>query len=191
MISLLKRLSGLFTHPQEYFDDRNVTIWDGVVVIFGLFATTFVQKLVWVEADSQALLPFEALKQAAINSLLVWSLFCVFYFAIAGIFRRSVNLARLSGWVGAAGMPIVVATFISAVSWIIAGVFDITPIYSAWMVLQNGLSWLGLVLSWAGLYSYFLLKNSLQLGKLWSILLPLAVFLFLVIGKVLPLILNR
>jgi hypothetical protein len=186
MVSIFKRLTRLFTHPEAYFSDREVTIWDGVVVMVGLFAASFVQKLVWVEAGSQALSPLEALKQAAINSLLIWSLFCVFYFAIAGVFRRSVNLARLSGWVGAAGLPVVVTTCISAISWLIAGAFDLTPIYSAWMVLQTGLSWLGLALSWAGLFGYFLLKNSLQLRKLWSVLLPLIVFLFLVAGQVLP-----
>jgi hypothetical protein len=190
MPNLIKRIARSLVHPADYFKDMNVTIWDGVAVICLLFLVSFFQKLVWVETGSQGLSVSEALKQAALNSLLVWCLFCVFYFAIAGIFRRNVNLPRLSGWVGAAGLPVVLATLVSALSWLIAGAFHLVP-DSTWMIYQNGLSWLGLLLSWPGLLGYSLLENSLNLRRIWAILLPLAVFLLLILGRVLPLLGSR
>jgi hypothetical protein len=187
MSKLIQRLTRLAVHPAAYFEDETVTIWDGVAVMGLLFLFSFFQKLVWVEPGSQAPAVLEALESAALNSLLVWCLFCVFFFAVAGIFRRNVNLPRLSGWVGAAGWPVALTTLISALSWWAAAGLKLN-VGSLWLIFQNGLSWLGLALGWAGLFGYFLLQHSLKLSRLWAILLPVAVLLILALNRVLPLL---
>jgi hypothetical protein len=186
-----KRILSLLHNPQQFFANKDVQFLDGVLVMAGLLLVTFFQKMVWVEPDSQAVMPLEALKQAGINSLMIWSLYCVFFFAIAGIFRRRANLPQLSGWVGAAGFPLVLTTLISALSWLGASFFDISGISSQWLFLENALSWVGLAFSWPGLFGFYVLHESLQLPKIWAMLLIAGAFIFLVGGSLLPVILSH
>ena len=186
-----KRILSLLHNPQQFFANKDVQFLDGVLVMAGLLLVTFFQKMVWVEPGSQAVMPLEALKQAGINSLMIWSLYCVFFFAIAGIFRRRANLPQLSGWVGAAGFPLVLTTLISALSWLGASFFDISGISSQWLFLENALSWVGLAFSWPGLFGFYVLHESLQLPKIWAMLLIAGAFIFLVGGSLLPAILSH
>jgi hypothetical protein len=183
MIISLKRLASLFTHPREYFAGQDISILDGFIVIILLFLATFFQKLVWVGPGSPAVSPLPALGQAAINSFMVWSLYCIFFFAVAGIFRKSTNIVKLSGMVGAAGLPLVISTLLSGLSWWVVSLANLTPNIAQWLFIQNGLSWLGLVLSWPGLLGFFLLRDGLKLPKGWSIALIVAAFGLLIVAK--------
>jgi len=183
MISSLKRLSSIFRNPGSYFANPEASILDGVLVILALFLVTFLQKLVWVEPSMHALSTFTALEQAVVNSLLVWALYCVFFFALAGIFRKNQNPVKLCGLVGVAGLPVVITTLISGLSWLAASLFDLTPILSQWLFWQNGLSWLGLAFAWPGVFGYFLLYDDLKFSRFWSIFFVAAAFALLIIGK--------
>jgi hypothetical protein len=187
MINSLKRLRSIFRNPGSYFADPEVSMLDGAVVILALFLVTFLQKLVWADPSTQAIAPLEALKEAAINSLMVWSLFSVFFFALGRIFKKYPNLMKICGMVGAAGVPVVITTFISALSWLAGSFIDLDPILPQWLFLQNGLTWLGLALSWPGLFGYHLLYDGLKISRVWSILLTVTAFAIIVAGKLLPL----
>ena len=183
MINSLKRLTSLFRNPGSYFTNPEASILDGALVILALLLVTFLQKLVWVEPSMHASSTFAALEQAVVNSLLVWALYCVFFFALAGMFRKNQNPIRLCGLVGAAGLPVVITTFISGLSWLAVSLFGLTPILSQWLFWQNGLSWLGLAFAWPGLFGYFLLYNGLKFSRFWSIFFVSAAFALLVISK--------
>jgi hypothetical protein len=186
MINSFKRLGSIFRNPGGYFADPEVSILDGAIVILALFLVTFLQKLVWADPSAQAIAPLEALKQAAINSLMVWSLFSVFFFALGRIFRKGPNLMKICGLVGAAGIPVVMTTLLSGLSWLAASFINLRPILAQWLFVQNGLSWLGLALSWTGLFGYYLLYDGLKVSRVWSILLTVSAFAILVVGKLLP-----
>lgn len=183
MINSLKRLTSLFRNPGSYFTNPEASILDGALVVLALFLVTFLQKLVWLDPSLPASSTFSALEQAIVNSLLVWALYCVFFFALAGIFRKNQNPIKLCGLVGAAGLPIVITTLISGLSWLAASFFDLTPILPQWLFWQNGLSWLGLAFAWPGLFGYFLLYDGLKFSRFWSIFFVTAAFVILIIGK--------
>ncbi|MHC1740264.1 MAG: hypothetical protein AB9897_04050 [Anaerolineaceae bacterium] len=156
--------------------------------MFLLIAATFLQKLLWVEPGGIAINPWIALKDATINSFMVWSLFCVFFFALAGIFKRAPNLLNLTGLVGAAGAPLVITTTLSAFSWWVASWFELRPILSTWLFVQNSLSWIGLILGWTGIFGYLLLHEGLKIPRTWAILFSVIALGFLIAGKIVPLL---
>jgi hypothetical protein len=184
----LRRLSGLVRQPAVYFADPSDTFLDGVLVVSLLFLVTFAQKILWFEPGIPQLSPWAALSQAFINSLMVWSLYCVFFFAISGAFRRGANLVTLSGQVGAAGLPLVGVVLFSFLTWLGALLWPVLTAQSWWLPMQNILNWLGLALSWPGVYGYFLLRHSLKLSRLWASVLLLLALAFLVSGEFLPLL---
>jgi hypothetical protein len=177
----LRRLRGSLFHPGSYFADPEVTIWDGVIVVFVLFLVSFWQKLVWVDPGFAPINLWAALEKAAVNSLLIWCLFCVFFFAISGFFHRGINLARLSGMVGAAGLPVVLTTLLSALSWTVASILGRDTGTWLWLMLQNMLSYLGLALSWPGLFGFFLFQYGLKLSRMWAIALSVSALMLFVI----------
>ena len=183
----LYRLRGLFSHPGRYFSDPEVTIWDGVIVICALFLVSFWQKLVWVNSLTTPINPWAALEKVAINSLLIWCLFCVLFFAISGFFQNRINLARLSGMVGSMGLPLVITTFLSALTWSAALLFGMDTSSALWLTFQNALSYIGLAFSWPGLFGFFLLLHGLNLKKGWAIALSGAAFLLFVVSPIIQL----
>lgn len=183
-----QRLLKLVRQPALYFADPEGTFLDGALVVGALFLVTFIQKLLWFEPGVPHLSWRAALSQALINSLMVWSLYCVFFFAIAGMFRRRANLVTLSGEVGVAGLPLAGIVLLSVFTWLAALVWPALPAQSWWLPLQNGLNWLGLALSWPGVFGYFLLRHSLKLNRVWSSVLVLLALGFLIAGEYLPLL---
>lgn len=188
MKKLFNRLWSAVCHPGQYFLDDDALIWDGVVVVFALVVVSFFQKLVWVDPYSGVSTLGKAVQNASLNNLLIWALFCVFFFALAGAFRRVVNLPRLCGQVGVAGLPLIGTTLVSALLWVTASALRLDTTSSSWWLVQSGLNWLGLALSWPGVYGYFLFRNALKLSQLWSIILIVLAFAFLVGAKILPLL---
>jgi len=187
MQNMFARLLNIFKNPREYFADPEVSILDGALVIFLLFVFTFIQKLVWVDPTNAAILPLEALRQAAVNSLLVWSLFCVVFYALDEIFHTGVKFLHLAGMVGSAGAPLVVTTLLSALMCGIAVLFNLKPVISQWTLVQEILGWLGLALSWPGLFGFFLMRDGLKLPKLWAFILTGLALAFFIAGEVIPL----
>lgn len=179
----LKRLNGLLAHPRTYFSNPEVTIWDGVIVIVGLFLVTFWQKLVWSEPGSAPMDFWKALGDAAINSLMIWCLFCAFFFALSGFLSKKMNLARLSGLVGSAALPLVFTTLFSALTWQVAIIFGINTNLDYWSIGQLIISWLGLVLSWPGLMGYYLMTDGLKYKQLVAALLVVLMLMFIIVGR--------
>lgn len=179
----LKRLNGLLAHPRTYFSDPEVTIWDGVIVIVGLFLVTFWQKLVWSEPGAAPMGFWKALQDAAINSLMIWCLFCAFFFALSGFLSKKMNLVRLSGLVGAAALPLVFTTLFSAVTWQAAIILGINTSLDYWSIGQLVISWFGLILSWPGLMGYCLMTYGLKYKQVVAILLVILMLMFIIVGR--------
>jgi hypothetical protein len=179
----LARLQKLFTAPAAYFTNPEVTIWDGVLVVVVLFLVTFWQKLVWVDAGSVSMGFWKAMEEAAVNSLMIWCLFCGFFFALSGFLGTRINLARLAGLVGAAGLPLVFTTLLSALCWTIARIFAINTGVDAWGLSQTIISWLGVIMSWPGVMGYYLMQNGLKIKRPVAILLIGLILVFLVVGR--------
>ena len=175
-----QRLKILCTKPAAYFSAPAVSLLDGALIIGLLLLATFGQKLAWQQPGIPGVGFAEALQQAAINSLLVWSLFSLFFYAIAEIFRKRINFFKLAGMAGSAGLPVVIVTLFSALTWWIGSSFNLAPIMRPWLLLQNGLSWIGLALGWPGVGGYLLMREGLKIPQIWAIVicvLTLAVFI--------------
>ena len=179
----IERVKKLFNSPAAYFTNPDVTIWDGVLVIVVLFVVTFWQKLVWVDTGMASMGFWKALEEAAVNSLMIWCLFCGFFFALSGFLGTRINLARLSGLVGAAGLPLVFTTLLSALCWTIAKILAINTAVDAWTLSQAIISWLGVLMSWPGVMGYYLMQNGLKIKRLVAILLIGLMLVFLVVGR--------
>lgn len=186
LIVSLKRLPQILFHPDIYFANFRLPLFDGIVVIVILFLGTLFQKLLWVESSTGGLSIGWALEQAAANSLLVWSIFFTVYYAVSTLFKKNVNPIDLVGWIGSAGLPLAVTTLISALSWLIGRFFNLSLIMPIWLNIQNILAWIGLALSWPGLFGYFLLYDGLKLKKLWAVLIPGGIFAIILLGWFLP-----
>ncbi len=187
-IESYKRLPGILTNPRAYFSHNSMFLLDGVWVILLLFIATLAQKLLWIEPGKERLSVGWAVEQAFVNCLLVWSIFFTLIYAALIVMKRPVNLAVLAGQVGAAGLPLVIATLFSDLLWLLVLPLPVLSGSSAWVILHQILSWLGLILSWPGLFGYFLLYHGYNSKRLWAILLPGVAMLVISISNLLVLL---
>ncbi|MEA5079807.1 MAG: hypothetical protein VB013_14655 [Anaerolineaceae bacterium] len=184
-----KRLPQLLRHPRRYFSETAPAFMDGLLVIFALFLATLVQKLLLVKTGASLSIYLWALEEAAVNSLLVWSIFMALFSFVLAFTRQPINYASLAGQVGAAGIPLVVTTLISAVLGLIALLAPSISQRVFWAPLHTLLAWVGLVLSWPGLFGYFLLREAYKMKQLWAVLIPGAALIVMLLASVLPLFL--
>lgn len=188
LLASLRRLPYILRHPRRYFaDPSSAFLFDGVVVIFLLFLATLAQKLLVVSPGSPFSKYLWAGEEALVNSLMVWSLFLAINSLVLGLARRQVNYSVLSGQLGVVAAPLMVCTIFSAILSLIAFFVPALAQIVLWNVLQNALAWIGLVLSWLGLFGYFLLRDAYQLKQLWAILIPGAALIFVLIPTVMTL----
>lgn len=182
-----KKLPQILRHPRRYFSESTPVFLDGLVVIFVLFLATLVQKLLLVKTGAPLSSYLWALEEAAINSLLVWSIFMALFYFVLAFTRQPINYASLAGQVGAAGAPLMMTTLISAVLGLLALLAPSISQMVFWAPLLTFLAWVGLVLSWPGLFGYFLLREAYKMKQLWAILIPGAALIVMILPAVLPL----
>lgn len=182
-----KRLPQILCHPRRYFAETAPAFLDGLMVIFLLFLATLVQKLLLVKAGASLSSYLWALEEAAVNSLLVWSIFLALFSFVLAFTQKPINYVSLAGQVGAAGAPLVVTTSVSAILGLIALLVPSLAQMVFWAPLQTILAWIGLVGSWPGLFGYFLLREAYKMKQLWAILIPGAALIVMILPSVLPL----
>jgi hypothetical protein len=182
----LKRLPKIIFSPKTYFSMAEPVWLDGFVVIFLLFLLTWIQKLVWVETSGIPLSLGAAAKEAALNTLLAWSMFCAVFAVIVVVFKKGTTLLIFLGALGSAGLPLVVTTLVSILSWLVGASMGIAVNAAPWLLAQNILGWLGIALSWPGWMGYHLLKHKFNLSTLWSIVLPGLMLIVLILAWVIP-----
>ncbi len=183
----IKRAPSLLTHPRRYFGESAPSLLDGTLVIFLLFRFTLIQKLLWLEPGVERLTFGWAMEMAIVNSLLVWSIFMALFSFVLAFTRQTINYASLAGQVGAAGAPLAVTTVISAVLGLLALLAPSISQMVFWAPLLTLLAWVGLVLSWPGLFGYFLLREAYKMKQLWAVLIPGAALIVMILPTVLPL----
>ena len=188
LLASLRRLPSILRHPRRYFaDPTSPFLFDGVLFVFLLFLATLVQKLLLVAPGSQISKYLWAGEEALVNSLMVWSLFLALNSLILGLARRQVNYSILSGQLGVVAAPLMVCTVFSAVLSLIAFWVPALAQLAACEALLNALAWIGLLLSWLGLFGYFLLRDAYQMKKLWGVLIPGAALIFVLVPVVMAL----
>jgi hypothetical protein len=188
LVASMKRLPGICVAPRNYFATVSAPLWDGGIVFVVLFLVTFAQKLLWVDPGKARLTVWWALEQSFMNSLLAWSIFFSLFFTLLTILRKPVTLVGLAGQVGAAGMPLVVATLLSDVLWLLVLAFPGFSSLPYWLTLHQILAWAGLLLSWPGLYGYYLLRDGYKIKQLWAVLLPGVASLVISIANIIVLL---
>lgn len=174
-----KRLPGILSHPLRYFSREPLPLIDGLITVILLFVVTFLQKLVWQESPVPVGTPSAAVTTAALNTLMAWTGFFAIYYFIAILFKKKSNLPDLLAAAGCAGLPLVLTTLVSALSWWIGTAVGITGIMPAWVICQNIFGWIGLALSWPGGMGYCILRGKIGLSNRWSwilVMLMLAIF---------------
>lgn len=182
LLASLRRLPYILRHPRRYFaDPTSAFLFDGVLIVFLLFLATLAQKLLSVLPGSPLSKYLWAGEEALVNSLMVWSIFLALNSLILGLARRQVNYSVLSGQLGVVAAPLMVSTVFSAVLSLIALLVPALAQAAFWDVLQNALAWIGLLLSWLGLFGYFLLRDAYKMKQLWAIIIPGAALILLVI----------
>lgn len=167
-----RRLLVLFKQPKRYFNELTPSMLDGGLVIFALFVFSLIQKLFWYEPGVARLSMGWAIEQALVNSLLVWSIFFTLYYLALTLLRMPVNIAWLVGQVGAAGLPVVLATLLSDLLWLAALLIPQLGAWSFWLPLHNILAWMGLLFSWPGWMGYLLMREGYKTKQLWAWLVP-------------------
>lgn len=188
LLASLRRLPSILRHPRRYFADPTPPfLFDGVLIVFLLFLATLVQKLLLVARGSPISKYLWAGEEALVNSLMVWSIFLALNSLILGLARRQVNYSILSGQLGVVAAPLMVCTVFSAVLSFIAFWVPALAQLAVWEVLLNALAWIGLLLSWLGLFGYFLLRDAYQMKKLWAVLIPGAALIFVLVPVVMAL----
>jgi hypothetical protein len=170
---LTKRLGRILGKPDQYFSQEPVLFADGLTTIILLFLVTFLQKLVWADTTTGNSSIVSALGLSALNTLMAWTGFFAIYYLFATIFKKKVLLADLLAASGSAGLPLVLTTLLSCVSWWIGPHFGIADIIGTWTLSQTILGWIGLALSWPGLMGFFILRSKLRLPGIWPLLLTL------------------
>lgn len=183
----IKRTPSLLTHPRRYFGESAPSLLDGTLVIFLLFLFTLIQKLLWLEPGVGRMTFGWATEQAFVNSLLVWSIFFTLFYITLFLLRQSVSLAALAGQVGAAGAPLAVVTFLSDLLWLPTLWMPSLAGLPFWLPFHHVLSWLGLVLSWPGLFGYFLLREGYKTKQLWALFIPGAALIVFAIPSLIAL----
>lgn len=186
LTSSIKRFPQILFHPATYFPSAQYPLLDSVVVISLLFLVTLFQKLLWIDPSKTNVTFGWVIEQAAVNSLFVWSVFTSIFYAILAIFKKTTALTEIFGRAGSVGLPLAISTFLSVISLLFVRIIHLPLNMPVWLTAQNILSWLGLAMSWPGLFGYFLLYHGYKLKRTWAALIPGLLFILFITGWILP-----
>ena len=168
-----KRLPRVIMQPGKYFSEEQEIWLDGIIVVFLLFIATLLQKLAWREIPGETPALGQAAVSAGLNTLMAWTGFFAIYYFIMVIAKKKTDLPDLLGAAGVAGLPVVILTFLSAVSWWVGALFGLDGVMQTWIVIQNIIAWVGLTLGWPGWMAYFIIRHKLGLPGRWPMILPI------------------
>ena len=169
----VKRLSKVILQPGKYFTEEKEIWLDGIIAVLLLFIATLLQKLSWREIPGEAPAFGQAVQSAGLNTLMAWTGFFAIYYFVMVIAKKKTDLPELLGAAGVAGLPVVILTFLSAISWWGYAQIGLDGGMQNWVVLQNIIAWIGLGLGWPGWMAYFIFRHKLSLPGRWPIILPI------------------
>jgi len=173
MTRSIKRLPRVISQPGEYFCAEKEIWVDGIIVVILLFIATLLQKLAWREIPGEVSSFGQAFQSAGLNTLMAWTGFFAIYYFVMVIAKKKSDLPDLLGAAGVAGLPVVILTFLSVVSWWVGAQFGLDEVMKTWIAFQRIIAWVGLALGWPGWMAYFIFRHKLGLPGRWPMVLPI------------------
>lgn len=184
------RLRELVFHPMQEFQSGSIRQLDAAVVILVLMLLTALQKVLWAVQTGIPTSTGAVIQQVLLAVLLGWGgLSSLFYF-IAKLAKKEPDFTRITVLVAAAGLPLVVTTFLSVLVIAICLVLGIRGSGEPWQQVQQVLGWAGLVLGWPGWFSAMALNTGGKIQWRIAMIISGALLAFLIAGSILPVFLQ-
>lgn len=184
------RLKMLLIHPRFMYESDSIRQLDAAIVILLLILLTGLQKILWAAQSHIPIGGYEIIRQVFLGVLLGWGgLSSLFYF-IGRLTKKEPDFIRLAVWVAAAGLPLVITTFVSVVVMGFCLVLNIGGNIDTWQQVHNVIGWIGLVLGWPGWFSALALRRGLDLKWRSALIICGVLLAFLVAGTLLPVLIQ-
>jgi hypothetical protein len=178
----------LLFHPIEFFRSIPIRLTHGLVIVFALITTTFLQKILFSLINKDSIPMAGLLMESAVNSLLTWIILGLFFFAVVSSFRVKTRILDFAGAIGTASLPLVLTNILSCLILLFFHLFFPESNGASWMILHRILGWMGMALGWPGYYCYLALTEISKIPKKWALVVSAGAFMFLFFGYWLPVV---